>query len=79
MKITKSQLKQIIKEELRTVLDEKFDPSKQGALATLEPKVDAAAKQVATDIAAEAGEDQGLQKTVLQIMIAKLQALVDKQ
>ena len=79
MKITKQQLKQIIKEELSNILSEAFDPSQKGALGKLEPKVDKAAADVLDDIDREAGDDEGLAKTIAQVLIAKLQGLVDQK
>lgn len=79
MKITKSQLKQIIKEELSNILSEAFDPSQKGSLGKLEPKVDKAAADVLDDIDREAGDDEGLSKTIAQVLIAKLQAMVDQK
>ena len=61
------------------MLSEEFDPSQKGALGKLEPKVDKAAADVLADIEREAGNDAGLQKTIAQVLIAKLQAMVDQK
>lgn len=78
MKITKRQLKQIIKEEINKALYEEFDPSKPGSLAALEPVIDRSAASIIDDIESEAQDNPGLQKTILQVLISKLQGIADK-
>ena len=65
-------------EEIKKALYEEFDPSKPGSLAALEPVIDRSAASIIDDIESEAQDNPGLQKTILQVLISKLQGIADK-
>ena len=82
MKITQSQLQQIILEEIENVekeeLQEEFDASAPGALSKLEPALNKKAEEEVRAAEKEAGGDDALTKMLLQVLVTKIQAMSEK-
>jgi len=81
MKITKERLKQIIKEELDSFLQEEISvavPVNEEAvdLGQLQPAAEAAAAQVISAVEKEAGGEESLENLLVQAIITQLQASV---
>ena len=87
MKITKQRLKQIIKEELESFLEQEPPPTTSRVvgivqeeepvdLGKLQPAAESAAEQVLAAVEKEAGGEESLENLLVQAIIAQLQASV---